>query len=150
VPGTVEATDLLLVLMRWLHALAAIAWIGAILFELLVVQPAWNGNPPSEVLDSFDAAMREIVQAALIVFLVSGAILTFERLSRGAAGTAYVITLAVKIVLSLAMFQVGFRFRRARGARRLRGLKMLSLLGVVIVLLATILKWLYERALLPG
>jgi uncharacterized membrane protein len=145
----IEATDLLLVAMRWLHALAAIAWIGAVLFELLVVQPTWNGDPPSEILDSFDAAMREIVQAALIVFLVSGAILTFDRLSRGAAGTAYVLTLAVKIVLSLVMFQIGFRFRRARGARRVRGLKILAALGVTIVLLATVLKWLYERALLP-
>lgn len=148
-PASIELTDLLLVAMRWLHALAAIAWIGAILFELLVVQPAWNGDPPSEVLDSFDAAMREIIQAALIVFLVSGAILTVERLSRGAAGTVYVITLAAKIVLSLVMFQIGFRFRRARGPRRLRGLKILAALGVTIVLLATILKWLYERALLP-
>jgi putative copper export protein len=149
VAAGIEVTDLLLVAMRWLHALAAIVWIGAILFELLVVQPAWNGDPPSEVLDSFDAAMRELVQGALIVFLVSGAILTFERLSRGAAGTGYVVTLGVKIVLSLAMFQVGFRFRRARGARRVRGLKLLAVLGLVIVLLATILKWLYERALLP-
>ena len=148
-PGSIEATDLLLVAMRWLHALAAIAWVGAILFELLVIQPVWNGDPPSEILDGFDAAMREIVQAALIVFLVSGAILTFERLSRGAAGTAYVVTLGLKVVLSLVMFQVGFRFRRARGARRVRGLKVLAALGLVIVLLATILKWLYERALLP-
>jgi uncharacterized membrane protein len=145
----IEATDLLLVAMRWLHALAAIAWIGAVLFELLVVQPAWNGDPPSEILESFDAAMREIVQAALIVFLVSGAILTFERLSRGAAGTAYVLTLTAKIVLSLMMFQIGFRFRRAHGARRVRGLKILAALGIVIVLLATILKWLFERTLLP-
>jgi putative copper export protein len=149
VPASIELTDLLLVAMRWLHALAAIAWVGAILFELLVVQPAWNGDPPPEVLDSFDAAMREIIQAALIVFLVSGAILTVERLSRGAAGTVYVVTLAAKIVLSLVMFQIGFRFRRARGPRRLRGLKILAALGVTIVLLATILKWLYERALLP-
>jgi putative copper export protein len=149
VPGSIEATDLLLVAMRWLHALAAIAWIGAILFELLIVQPAWNGDPPSEVLDSFDAAMREVVQGALIVFLVSGAILTFERLSRGAAGTAYVVTLGSKIVLSLFMFQVGYRFRRARGARRVRGLKLLAALGLLIVLLATVLKWLFERALLP-
>lgn len=145
----IETTDLLLVAMRWLHAMAAIAWVGAILFELLVVQPAWNGDPPSEILDSFDAAMREIVQAALIVFLVSGSIMTFERLSRGAAGTAYVLTLVVKIVLSLLMFQIGFRFRRARGERRVRGLRILVALGVTIVLLATVLKWLYERALLP-
>jgi hypothetical protein len=47
------------------------------------------------------------------------------------------------------MFQVGFRFRGARGPRRVRGLQIMAALGLVIVLLATVLKWLYERALLP-
>ncbi|MCC7367636.1 MAG: hypothetical protein IT306_04400 [Chloroflexi bacterium] len=148
-PAGVEATDLLLVVMRWLHAMAAVVWIGTVIFELLVVQPAWDREPPPEVLASFDASLREIVQAALFVFLISGGILTGERLSRGAATTAYTVTLGLKIVLSLVMFQVGYRFRRARGAQRVRGLKILAALGAVIVLLATILKWLYERALLP-
>jgi hypothetical protein len=144
----VDAADLLLVAMRWLHAVAAIVWIGAIWFELFVALPAFESSPPPGILARFDAAMREIVQTALIVFLLSGAILTFERLSRGAAGTAYVALLALKIVLAVVMFQVGFRFRGARGLRRLRGLQAMAVLGLVIVLLATILKSLYERALL--
>lgn len=148
----VPATDLLLLVMRWLHAMAAVVWVGAICFELFVVLPAWTadeGGPPGAIVARFDATMREVVQTALIVFLVSGAMLTFERLSRGAADTTYAVTLGVKIVLSLAMFQVGYRFRGARGERRLRGLRILALLGLVIVFLATVLKWLYERALLP-
>jgi putative copper export protein len=145
----VDATDLLLLAMRWLHAMAAVVWIGAIWFELFVVAPAWESGPPPEILARFDLAMREIVQTALVVFLVSGAILTFERLSRGAAGTPYVLLLGVKILLSIVMFQVGFRFRGARGSRRLRGLQVMAILGVVIVLLATVLKTIYERALLP-
>ena len=143
-----DATDLLLLAMRWLHAMAAIVWIGAIWFELFVVAPAWKSGPPPEILARFDLAMREIVQTALIVFLVSGAILTFERLSRGAAGTSYVLVLGVKIVLSIAMFQIGFRFRGARGTRRTRGLQIMAVLGLAIVLLATLLKTIYERALL--
>jgi putative copper export protein len=145
----VDATDLLLVVMRWLHVAAAIVWIGAICFELLVVAPAWNGDPPAELLVRIDGSMREIAQTVLVVFLVSGAILTFERLSRGAAGTAYVTVLGTKIVLSLVMFQVGFRFRAARGQRRLRGLQVMAALGLFIVLQASALTWLYERALLP-
>jgi len=145
----VDATDVFLLTMRWLHASAAIVWIGAIWFELFVVAPAWETDPPGEILRRFDAAMREIVQTALVVFLVSGAILTFERLSRGAAGTAYVTLLGLKVLLSVAMFQVGFRFRGARGRQRIRGLQIMAALGLAIVLLATVLKWLYERALLP-
>ena len=145
-----DATDLLLVVMRWMHAMAAMIWIGAIWFELFVALPAADAGHESALLASFDAASREIVQTALIVFLVSGALLTFERLSRGAAGTTYVEILLLKVVLSVVMFQVGFRFRGARGARRVRGLRILAGLGLVIVLLATLLKWLYERALLPA
>jgi putative copper export protein len=144
----VDATELLLIAMRWLHASAAFVWIGAIWFELFVVLPAWDSEPPAPILARFDTAMREIVQTALVVFLVSGAILTFERLSRGAAGTPYVATLAVKVVLSVVMFQVGFRFRGARGPRRVLGLQIMAGLGLAIVLLATVLKSIYERALL--
>ena len=135
--------------MRWLHASAAIVWIGAIWFELFVALPAWSSEPPAEILGRFDLAMREIVQTALFVFLLSGAILTFERLSRDAAGTAYVTLLGLKIALSVVMFQIGFRFRGARGPRRIRGLQIMAALGLIIVLMATVLKWIYERALLP-
>ena len=104
------------------------------------------GEPPPEIAGTLDAAMREIVQTSLIVFLVSGALLTFERLSHGAAGSTYVWLLVVKVALAVVMFQVGFRFRGARGARRLRGLRWMGGLGVAIILLAAILKWVYERA----
>ena len=155
----VPVTDILLLLMRWLHAMAAVVWVGAICFELFVVLPAWpyaeggtpdaEGGPPDAMLARFDATMREVVQTALVVFLVSGAMLTFERLSRGAADTAYALTLGLKVILSVVMFQIGFRFRSARGPRRVRGLRIMAAFGLVIVFLATVLKWLYERALLP-
>src|SRR4051812_41374195 len=148
--ASVDVTDLLLVAMRWLHASAAIAWIGAIWFELFVALPALDAGEAGPILARFDGAMREIVQTALMVFLVSGAILTVERLSHGAAGAPYVILLGVKIVLAVVMFQVGFRFRGARGSRRVRGLQLMAGLGMAIVFLATVLKWLYEQALLPS
>lgn len=144
-----EVADVLIVTMRWLHSAAAVVWIGAAIFELFVLLPAFDGSLPEGVRDTVDGAMREIVQTSLVVFLVSGAILTFERLSRGAAGTVYVSLLGLKIVLAIAMYQVAFRFRRASGRRRVLGLRWVSSLGLVIVLLAAGLKWIYERALLP-
>ena len=143
-----EATDLLLVAMRWLHALAAVAWLGAVLFELLALRPAFGDGLPPPAQAAVDVATREIVQTSLAVFLVSGAILTFDRLSRGAAGGLYVGVLALKVLLAAVMFQVAFRFRRATGPRRLIGLRWLAALGAVIVLLASLLKSIYERALL--
>ena len=144
-----ELADILIVAMRWLHSAAAIVWIGAVVFELFVLLPAFDGSPPAPVRDTTDGAMREIVQTTLVVFLVSGAILTFERLSRGAAGSLYVGLLGLKLVLAIAMYQVAFRFRRAEGLRRVLGLRWVCGLGMAIVLLAVTLKWVYERALLP-
>ena len=144
-----EVADVLIVTMRWLHSAAAVVWIGAAIFELVVLIPAYGGSPPAPLRDTVDGAMREVVQTSLVVFLVSGAILTFERLSRGAADSLYVGLLGLKIVLAIAMFQVAFRFRRAAGARRVLGLRWVSGLGLAIVFLAAALKWIYERALLP-
>jgi len=134
--------------MRTLHSVAAMAWIGAVCFELLVALPALGTEPSERLLSSIDVAMREIVQTSLVVFLVSGALLTFERLSRGAAGTMYVAVLVVKIALAVTMFQIGFRLRGRRGSARVAGLRWLAGLGITILLLAAVLKWLYERALL--
>ena len=93
-------------------------------------------------------AMREIAQTSLLVFLISGAILTFDRLSRGAATAGYVSLLGAKLLLSVAMFQVAFRFRRSVGRARLLGLRLVAGLGLLVLFTASLLKTLYERALL--
>ena len=144
-----DATDLLLVAIRWLHATAAVVWIGAVVFELIAIRPAFGDGMPGEARATLDAATREIVQTALVVFLLSGAILTFERLTRNAAGAVYVALLGLKLVLAVAMFQVAFRFRRASGGRRILGLRWVTALGLSILFVAALLKSVYERALLP-
>jgi hypothetical protein len=59
-----------------------------------------------------------------------------------------VALLGLKLVLAIAMFQGAFRYRRADGARRVAGLRWVGGLGLLIVFLAAVLKWIYERALL--
>ena len=142
-----DATDLLLVAMRWLHSAAAVAWIGAVMMELLAPGETDQAGANAVGL-ARQAVMRDIVQTALVVFLISGAILTFDRLSRGAATTAYVTLLGVKLLLSITMFQVAFRFRATAGPTRLLGLRLVAGLGLLILFAASLLKTLYERALL--
>ena len=144
-----DATDLLLVGMRWLHAVAAVAWIGAVIFELFALGPAFNGAVPHEAQRRIDTATREIVQSSLVVFLLSGAILTFERLSYNVVGAAYVSLLGLKIVLAIAMFQIAFRSRRADPGRRTTGSRWVVGLGITILFLAALLKSIFERSLVP-
>jgi uncharacterized membrane protein len=143
----VEAAEILLTATRWLHSLATVVWVGAILFELLVLRPALGKALSAQSLAQIDASGREIVQASLIVFLMTGMLLTFDRLSRVGADASYVALLGLKVVLAIGMFQLGFRLRGADGRRRELGLRWLAGLGLAIIFLASLLKSIFERGL---
>ena len=153
-------TDVLLLVMRWLHAIAAVAWIGGGLFYLLVLRP----NLTDLSTDSGEAArrlgeqFRSLVNTAVAVLLITGVILTLSRLSSEYVGTAYIIVLVIKIVLALYMFYL-VRFLRSRTypetpelhASRLQRLTSaftnattVLILGVAVFLLADILRALIE------
>jgi uncharacterized membrane protein len=144
----VAGSELLLVLIRWLHSLAAVAWIGALFYELLAVPPDVAAQLPKSALGRMRVARAEIAQASLVAFLATGAVLTFDRLSQTGADTAYVGVLALKILLSIAMFQVAFRTRDAEGRQRAEALRWLAMLGGAILLLAALLKSLFELAMI--
>lgn len=143
-----EATDLILVAVRWLHGSAAVLWVGGVLFELLALRPAIGDALSPTAQAGLDRALGEIVQSSLVAFLVTGALLTFDRLSHNVAADSYVAILGVKLLLSVAMFQVAFRSRRAVGARRTTGLRWVGGLGLLVMLLASLLKTVFERGLL--
>ncbi len=141
--------DLLLVLIRWLHGVAAVAWIGAILYELLVLPDDVLVNLGGSTRERVRLARTEITQASLVAFIATGAVLTFDRLSRAGADGAYVGVLALKVGLAVAMFQIAFRNRATVGATRTFALRWLTILGVLIMLLAALLKALFERSFVP-
>jgi hypothetical protein len=144
----VAGGDALLVLIRWLHGLAAVAWMGSIFYELLVIPGNAADQLPNTVVDRMRAARVEIAQASLVAFLATGVVLAFDRLSQTGANTAYAAVLALKIALSIAMFQIAFRTRDASGTARFEALRWLAAIGGLIMLLAALLKSLFERALL--
>ena len=125
-PGAAEA---LLVLLRWLHALAGVAflgWTAVICFD----------RTPGEV-----ARYKEVTEITLLVFLASGAILSFDRLSQG-AGNVYAAVLAAKIICAVLAYQFAFMWRRHRLAT-LEGRTVLAF-GAASMLLAAVLKGIFE------
>jgi len=143
-----DLRDLLLLGMRWSHALAAVALVGSSAFYLFVLAPAFrDAGPAAEpVRSAADAGFKELVDLTLVVFLLSGGLLTFERLSSGAATTLYAFVLGLKVVLSLLLYTWAFAVRRGRGWAG-REARLLVGSGFVVVLLAALLKILYEGGL---
>ena len=158
--------DLFLVVVRWLHLVAGAAWVGGGLFYLLVLRPALRRSPDSSRLLSAAAAeFRAVVDTAILVLLVTGVILTVNRLTPGVAGVPYVATLGVKIALSVLMFGLALSRRKrppmlegqpqqdprpsrlAKVLRTVSGYNALVILGVIVFLVSDLLKTLYEVAL---
>ena len=163
-----SASDVFLLIVRWLHLVSAAAWVGGGLFYLLVLRPALRRSPDSSRLLSAAAAseFRAVVDTSIFVLLATGIILTFNRLEPGVVGVPYVATLSVKIALSVWMFVLarGRRRRTAlleayaeatppaanrlqRGLRAVSGYNALVILGIIVFLLSDLLKVLFEAAL---
>ena len=155
--------DWILVIIRWGHAVSAVAWVGGGIFYLMVLRPAIRrsqGLPPetgTAIRDEF----RGLVATAIAVLLVSGVILSVARLTGEGATVPYAIVLGVKIALALFMFYVVRIVRRGdydapreaaagslrRAARAATSPMALLVIGVVIIGLSDVLDGLFENAL---
>ena len=162
-------SDLFILLIRWLHALAAVVWIGGGLFYILALRPALKnpvlGDPVNRIVGQ---EFKNIVETAIWVLIVTGAILFLNRVTFQYASSAYGIVLAIKITLAVWMFYlVRFRQRRTAisaaesnepaGHTLLRKMKsvlsatnLILILGVIVLLLSEILRDLFEREILRG
>lgn len=153
--------DVLLLVVRWLHALAAVAWVGGSIFYAFVLRPAHRrgaegqGETAKPVAEEF----RALVYTAMGVLLSTGIVLTASRLTSGKISAVYVGVLALKVALALCMFYLA-RFRSRAflnaqpiqsGPRRLltaaTGTTAILVLGVVVFLLADLLQVLVEARL---
>lgn len=143
-----DLRELILVAVRWSHAAAAVALVGGGAFYLVILDPALrqDGTAPELIRKRVDAGFKELVDVTLVVFIISGALLTFERLSSGAATTAYVIVLGFKLILSVLLFRWAVQLRRGPDRNSHKARLMVGS-GFLVILLASVLKTLYESAL---
>ncbi len=158
--GDVSGNGWAFVVAGWVHAVAAVAWLGGSAFYALVLRPVFAANPDMarSMSGAIGGAYRELVDASVIALIVSGVILTFNRLTGNTATAAYFIVLGVKLAIAAWMFYAVWRLRRAgyrpepgkglaRRASWLLGYNAVIALGVLVFLLAGILRALYETAI---
>jgi uncharacterized membrane protein len=157
----VDLAEPLQVFLLWAHALAAAAWLGGSLFYAVALYPALEevGSTPDRwsLIAVSTREFREIVRLAILVFVVTGAVLAFSRLSLPRISTSYVAVLGVKVALSLWMFWLAGRLGlpRGSGAARprwlvawwLRPQYLILELGTIVYLLSVVLRVLYEQVL---
>lgn len=148
--------DILFLVMRWVHNLAAVAWVGGGIYYLLIIRPRLRRSPTDDTLNP-GRDYLSLVNTAFGVLLVTGAVLTFHRVTSGFIGVPYVAVLAVKVLLAFAMFYL-VRFlpnRRPKDTETpsRRWLPAVSnatavvILGVIVLLLADVLSSLFEQGL---
>ena len=135
-PGLAEAV---LVVLRWLHALAAVAFLGW--SGVLWVDGAGSSSPSAA-----SQRFKEVTEVTLLLFLATGAILTFDRLSHGAGG-AYAVILVLKVACGAVAYQYAFRWRRRGLSLRASDGTVVMVFGALAVLLAAVLKGVFESGL---
>lgn len=112
-----DVNTLLLILIRWAHVMAVVAWVGGNIFYLAVLRPAMRaGETPRFLGRQVGAEFKAVVETALWVLIVTGVLLLAERLSV-VLSVAYGITLAVKLILFGAMAIIAIALGR-RGPRK--------------------------------
>lgn len=161
------AGDAFLLVVRWLHVLSAVLWVGGGAFYLIVLRPAARAGGPAGAAVQSRAGQEfgVVVNTAILVLVLTGAVLAFDRLTEPRTTVGYVVVLAVKVALSVWMFFLAHG--RLRGRRPLfgqasmrrgnRGLdtalraltwtNLVVVLGVVVFLLSDLLRAMVELAL---
>jgi hypothetical protein len=138
-PGLAEA---LLVVLRWLHGVAAIVFLGwsAVL---------WLDGPPRGDPSAARQRFKEVTELTLLVFLATGAVLTVDRLSLGAGGV-YAGVLALKVVCGVVAYQFAFRWRRVGLPVGALDGRIVLIFGAAAVFLAAVLKGVFDSGVRSG
>ena len=155
--GEIAAVDWLMWLVRWVHAVSAVTWVGGSIFFAVVLRPVIAANPElgRQVMGPIGSIYKELVDTAVLALIVSGLVLMFDRLTGNQVTPTWFIVLGIKLALALWMFYLVWRFRRSgyqptpgpgilRRASWLLGYNAVVAIGLVIFLLAGLLGTLLE------
>ncbi len=148
-----ESPAVFLVILRWLHVVAAALWLGGGLL-LLALRARELGTAAVPV--PWGRLAGHTLRLGVAVFIITGALLTAARLSEPNVPAAYVVLLAGKTALAFAMFWLALpRSRRgpeppADGWSRWTRDRTfwIVVIALVVYLLSVILNELIERAVL--
>ena len=152
-------SDYFILVIGWVHAIAAVAWLGGAIFYWAIVRPVVRSEGlPNSVMRFIGTEFSQLVMLSMWTLVITGGILMFNRLSGPASTLPYSATLGLKIALSAWMFflVIARRSRAKTEGRKgrfwntinaLGHIHMTIILGAIVFLLSDILGMLAEGQL---
>ena len=162
-------SEIFILAVRWIHTIAAVTWVGGSLFYLFVIRPASRkGGENASNSQAIATEFRGLVDTSVMVLIITGVVLAFDRLTSKYTGVSYVSVLSIKVALSLCMFWLAGALRQRRRPRASapsqakdslplpltgRTLRVFStanlvaIVGILVFLLSDLLRTLFEDAL---
>lgn len=152
--------DIAMLLIRWIHAVAAVFWVGGGLFYLMVIRPAPSSQLRSgKLLQTIISRYGQLVKLSMGVLLLSGVFLAAQRLTEDTATVAYAVVLTIKVSASAWMFAVVLLQNKKAGVTtdavevNGRGIKKLIhantsiIVGLFVFFLSDLLSFIVEKNL---
>ena len=144
-----------------IHLTAVAAWMGGMLFFLLVLRPTLKKMNNPEIGRSIGRIFQEISEIALWIIIGSGLLLSLDRWLLANIQASYIVVLSIKLVLVVWIVLIALnlwsRVTRARLANtepsmmdrilRAAGSTNTQLaLAVLVTFLAEVLRVIYNRS----
>ena len=151
-----QGLDILFIISRWIHVISAVIVVGGTIFVRFVLAPA-GATLPEEVHEQLRSRLmprwRKIVHACIGLLLLTGGVNLFVAISNHVKPMPYHAIFFVKFLMALAVFFLAIAltgtspgFASLRAARK-KWLAVMAVLGVLVIMLSGVLKFLHEQSL---
>jgi len=136
-------TDVLSVIMRWLHLTSAVVVVGGVLYARLVIAPALATLAAQEqdtLASAMAARYRSLLYLAMVFLAGTGLYNTIMNMGRG---PLYQSLLGIKLLLVLHVFAVGLLIVKPKNQKRSRQMTGLVISGLIIIAISAVLRQLH-------
>jgi uncharacterized membrane protein len=133
-------SDLLFVMVRWVHIASMATLIGGILFARLVMVPSLTTvsvEARDSLVEKAAALYRPLVYASMVGLVLSG---TFNLLTTPGHRSFYHMLLGIKMLLALHVFAVAILIVQPRNQRRSRMMTGTLISGLLILFISAWLR----------
>ena len=137
---------------RWLQIIVASTWLGVTLIYSLILNPLRKINISYQNLFSeIDIRYREIMNISVIILVISGVIITFERITGNPPPSLWFIFLSIKVSLAVIIMFLSWRLRKNTMTKNNKldnflGYNIILFFGAIIFLIASYLSTILENS----